>query len=123
VRPHDRSEVELGVSGFPQQEVTETLFAASADQQIHVRAVKPLRETNTIGKSAHCLPGLEQGVPARIVDRQPHMQSPASACETLSFLNCPASAGGDAIAAPDHGKPDAFPRTGLQLTAQVKFEQ
>ena len=36
-RPHSRREHHLGVSAFPQQKIAQTLFAAGADQQIHIR--------------------------------------------------------------------------------------
>ena len=48
VRPQDVGEVELGVGRLPQQEVTQSLFSAGADEQIHVT------------RTARCVDGLTQ---------------------------------------------------------------
>ena len=48
VRPQDVGEVELGVGRLPKQEVTQSLFSAGADEQIHVT------------RPARCVDGLVQ---------------------------------------------------------------
>ena len=45
VRPQNVGEVELSVSRLPQQEVTQSLLSASADQQIHVTRTASVRES------------------------------------------------------------------------------
>ena len=85
VRPQDVGEVELSVGRLPQQEVTQSLFSAGADEQIHVT------------RTARCVDGLTQGLleglagrghplgdtagrrqqrlAGRIVDRNPEVES------------------------------------------------
>src|SRR5918996_1539467 len=49
VRPQDVGEVELSVGRLPKQEVTQSLFSAGTDEQIHVT------------RTARCVNGLIQG--------------------------------------------------------------
>ena len=84
VRPHDLCEVELRVGRLPQQEVTQPLFAAGADEQIYVtrtsRCVDGLTQAlleSLTGKGQ--LPGgtagrRQQRIAGRIVDRNPKVE-------------------------------------------------
>ena len=58
LRPQDVGEVELGVGRLPKQEVTQSLFSAGADEQIHVT------------RTARCVDGLAQESFERLARRE-----------------------------------------------------
>src|SRR5687768_5565046 len=114
-RPHAAREVELGVGAFPQQEITQTLLTAGADQEIDVArladAVIDVREKLRELRSVHIpiaagfqrkLPGRAHDcVARRIVDGDPQIECASGARRLLRIHDSPQKLGGNTVTAAD----------------------
>ena len=133
VRPQDVGEVELGVGRLPEQEVTQSLLSAGADEQIHVT------------RTARCVDGLihgslerlagrgyplgetarrrQQRIAGRIVHRNPEVESGPFARPLLDVLDAASEGIRDPVPTPDDAEAHTTVRQVVALGVQVLLEQ
>ena len=94
VRPHHRSEHQLGVGAFPEQKIAQALFAAGADEQIDI---VERRAPPKVPPDWRCLSGRLSGgqdrVARGIIDREPQAAASRPAQSRSRILQSRAAAG------------------------------